>query len=105
VYIYIHSSLYYIFFSLSFKPPQSGGVLNPKRIKPKKIHYDCLEIDEFGHKWGKRRTKYGLYTRIIGKRGNCGVEPEVRSVGERRPENGEKAKNLSVNREEPIKEI
>jgi hypothetical protein len=39
---------------------------------------------------GKRRTKYGLYTRIIGKRGNRSVEPEVCSVGERRPENGEK---------------
>jgi hypothetical protein len=30
-------------------------------IKPKKTHYDCLEIDEFWTYVGKKRTKYGLF--------------------------------------------
>jgi transposase-like protein len=39
------------------------------RIKPKRTRYDCLETDEFWTYAGKRRTKYGLFTRIAGKAG------------------------------------
>jgi hypothetical protein len=31
--VYTHSFLHYSFFRQLFKPPQSGGVLNPKGIK------------------------------------------------------------------------
>jgi hypothetical protein len=39
------------------------------KIRPKKSHYDCLEIDEFWIYVGKKRTKYGLFMRITGKTG------------------------------------
>jgi transposase-like protein len=35
------------------------------QIKPKQSHYDCTS---FGRIWGKRRTKYGLFTHITGIR-------------------------------------
>jgi hypothetical protein len=41
---YIHSFLHYSFFRQLFKPPQSGGVLNPKGIKYKKMNGN--EIDK-----------------------------------------------------------
>jgi hypothetical protein len=40
--------------------------------------------------WGKSRTKYGLFMHITGVRGNSGVEPEVRCMGETGFKNGAK---------------
>jgi hypothetical protein len=40
------------------------------KIKPKKIHYDCLEIDEFWTQVGKKKNKVWLiyaYHREAGK--------------------------------------
>jgi hypothetical protein len=39
------------------------------KIKPKRSHYDRLEIDEFWTYAGKKKDKLRLFTRVIGKTG------------------------------------
>jgi hypothetical protein len=74
---------------------QEDSMDRAKTIEITCLHCRSLNISgngkrRIGRMWRERRIKYGLSMHITGKRGNCGVESEVRGMRKAGSENGPK---------------
>jgi hypothetical protein len=45
--------------NISIKKVLSVLVHSRHMIRPGQPYYDCLEVDDFGHMWRRRITRYG----------------------------------------------